>query len=102
MFVETYFNENRDKGVAVPGLSQDMAKVMETGVVEDLGLELQYNMFDDPGDISGRVSDVFEALEYARSKSLENAKLNASQTLRNQPNTIAGAIDSVTPKGEEA
>lgn len=102
MFVETYYDEKRDKGVAVPGLSQDMSKVMETGVIEDLGLELQYNMLDDPGEISGRATDVFEALEYARSKSIENAKLNAPQSLRNQPNTIAGAIESVTPSGEEA
>lgn len=94
MYVETFYDKGRDKGVAVPGLCQDISDVIETGVVKDLGLELEYNMIED-GSIEGRPEDVFQAIEYARKKALNAASTEAPPSLNNQP---APAGEGVTPE----
>lgn len=68
MYYETFFDENRDAGVTVPGLATDLNDAMATGTVIDTGIALEANNLDDTDSIHGRVSDIFEAFEYAKNK----------------------------------
>lgn len=95
MYVETFYDKGRDKGVTVPGLCQNIDDVIETGVVKDLGLELEYNMIED-GSVEGRPEDVFQAIEYARKKALNAVSSEAPSSLNNQPASAGGGV---TPEG---
>ena len=99
MYVETYYDEHLDRGVAVPGLSTDMGEAMETGVIHDIGLELEFNELESD-TIQGRVCDVFEALEAARERAIENAKTPSS--LNNQPGAPAGGVTPSEGGGDES
>lgn len=60
------FNPDRDIERAMPGLAVDLEQALTEGVIKDTGEIPYHNDIDDPTTITGRVSDVFEAIEAER------------------------------------
>lgn len=57
------YNPSRDNEIVYPGLSIDLDAALRSGIVKDLGTEVEYNGIDDPKMIRKRVSDTFEAID---------------------------------------
>lgn len=80
------FNSKRDIQQSVPGLSQSIAMALETGVVLDTGIDSQYNEIENPTNIWGRVTDVFQAID-AQKIALQSGKISAPSVQPSQPGT---------------
>lgn len=57
------FNKHKDIQEFVPHLIIDLGAALRTGIVKDTGVEPEYNGIEDLEQITGRVHDVFEAIE---------------------------------------
>lgn len=66
MIQECIFNKVRDVQEHVPSLATDLNKAIETNTVQDTGVVADFNSIEEPNDITGRVSDAFEALDAQR------------------------------------
>lgn len=91
----TYYDEKRDKGVTVGGMNIDLADAVENGVIEDIGVAPEFNDLDDPLDIGGHVTTIFQAIEAANERALKQAQSDAAAA-----KAAAAALNGVTPKGE--
>lgn len=67
MFQICEFDEIRDVMSTVEGLSIDLDKAIESGVVLDSGTTQEFNNIEEPTSIGRRVSSVFDALDIQRS-----------------------------------
>lgn len=69
------FSYCSDLQETIPGLAPNMELAITEGVVLDTSLNPEYNSIDDPLRITGRIRDVFDAVEYQRSvaKSLKSS-----------------------------
>lgn len=61
------YNPVVDVQEVVPDMSIDINESIKTGVVLDLGTSLDSNGIEDVEAITGRVGDIFDALEYEKS-----------------------------------
>ena len=73
-----------------PNLSVDLKLAITEGVIKDTGEIPYHNEIDDPTTISGRVNDVFEAMDAERS---------LSQSMANKPQSPTPPVS--TPKEGE-
>lgn len=60
------FCKERDKREVAPSLGIDLAKSMETKVIQGTGTEDHSNGIELPSDVYGRVRDQFEAIDAQR------------------------------------
>lgn len=60
------FDKVRDIQEHVPSLATDLNKAIETNTVQDTGVVADFNSIEEPNAITGRVSDVFEAIDAQR------------------------------------
>lgn len=60
------FNKIRDVAEVEQGLAVDINSALKTGVVKDADYALDYNGLSEPGQIIGRISDNFDAIEAQR------------------------------------
>lgn len=78
------FNKQRDIQATRPGLSTSIKLALENGVVMDTGIDSIYNDIDNPTNIWGRVSDVFQAID-AQEMALNAGKIAAPSVQPSQP-----------------
>lgn len=74
-----HYNSFKDIDIVYPGLSIDLDSALRTGVVKDLGVEVEYNGIEDPSLIRRRVTDTFDAIDERNSvvhKELTRIKSN--------------------------
>lgn len=60
------YHETADSMKLVPHLGVDINDMLQTGIVKDSGETLDNNGIDDPDNVIGRISDVFDAMDAAR------------------------------------
>lgn len=60
------FNPRRDISEVEQGLAVDIDDALRTGIVKDMSYALDYNGLSEPGQIIGRISDNFDAIEAQR------------------------------------
>lgn len=77
---ECKYNPTTDIDNVQEGLAVDLVRALTEGVIQDTG-EIPYrNDIEDPTTISGRVNDVFEAMDADRSLSRSMANKPQSPT----------------------
>lgn len=87
---ECKYNSEKDVDNVQEGLSVDLKRALTEGVIQDTGEIPYYNDIEDPTAISGRVNDVFEALDADR---------NLSQSMAKKPQSLTPPVS--TPKEGE-
>lgn len=60
------FDPKKDAMKVVDGLGVNIDDMLQTGIVKDSGETLDNNGIDEVGNIIGRISDVFDAMDAAR------------------------------------
>lgn len=91
----TFYDEFRDKGVTVGGMNIDLAAAVENGVIEDIGVAPEFNDLDEPLDIGGHVTSIFQAIEAANERALKQAQSDAANA-----KAAVAAMNGVTQKGD--
>lgn len=72
MYQECLFNEKRDLGRTIEGMAVDMTAAIETGIVQDTGVDIEFNELVDVELVGSRIHDQFDALDRQKS-SLDRA-----------------------------
>lgn len=89
---ECKYNPTTDINNVQEGLSVDLVRALTEGVIQDTGEIPYHNDIEDPTTISGRVNDVFEAIDADRS---------LSQSMANKPQSPSQTQTVSTPKEGE-
>lgn len=87
---ECKYNPVADIDNVQEGLAVDLVRALTEGVIQDTGEIPYHNDIEDPTTISGRVNDVFEAMDADRS---------LSQSMANKPQSPTPPVS--TPKEGE-
>lgn len=66
------FNPECDLGRTIEGMAVDMSAAIETGVIEDTGIDIEFNDISDVEHVGSRISDQFDAVD-KQAKALNKA-----------------------------
>lgn len=92
------FNPDTDIEESMPGLSIDLSRAITEGVIKDTGDIPYYNEIADPSTITGRVTDVFQAIdaEKALKSNMKAAAAKAKAIKQSQTQTTSSASSTAT------
>lgn len=85
------FNPDRDCLEVVSGLAVNITDMMQTGIVQDGGSELDYNGIDDPNAVIGLVRDNFAAIDAMRAVRKYGRKSDTTVAAASAAAAVAGA-----------
>ena len=92
------FNPETDIEEAMPGLSIDLSRAITEGVIKDTGDIPYHNEIADPSTITGRVTDVFQAIdaEKALKSNMKAAAAKAKALKQSQTQSTSSATSTAT------
>lgn len=92
------FNPNTDIEETMPGLSIDLSRAITEGVIKDTGDIPYHNEITDPSTITGRVTDVFQAIDTdkALKATMKSAAAKAKALKESQSQQTSSALSTAT------
>lgn len=85
MYHKCEFNKDVDIQETIPGLSTSLRLALENGVIMDNGIDAVHNDIEDPSNVWGRISNVFEAIDAQKAILKSGAQVAAPSVQTSQP-----------------